>query len=998
MYFAKIVLATVSLCAAVLPIRAGAVQEWRILALRVDFPLEDPDELSTTGTGRFDLRAHEEALPDYLLPFDTPPHDRHYFENHLQALARYYRTVSEGNVEIDFAVYPQDGRQAYTLPRAMLQYGNGRTEEEIGGKWIELFRDAVDLAGADADGPRFADFNSFLIFHAGVGHETGELNDIRSVYLAPGDFIRYAEEPVLADGGTFEIQEGWILPETPSPKGQAGLNGLLAKFFGHQLGLPGLSNFADGLPAVGGWSLMDVGANRLGFALRTRPGLADTLLPVIGFAAPHPMAWSKARLGWIEPLVVVRDTTVELLATDRAGDVPKAVRVPLDGDEYLLLENRQTRGHRGVPDGVESPFRNPEDDDEVVWIGEDEIEFSRDDRTGSWLGVAECDVFVPGSGVLIWHVDEKVIREKSGEGAINNDPVHPGIALKEADGHRDIGNPVFERLDEIEGSVNDPFFVGGQTRLGPDTWPDVRTYRGWNSGVEIEVLSEPGDVMRVRVRFARLAAGWPQMLQGGRRLQAADVDGDGADELIAEGDAGIRVARFDGSEVLMIDGGRFLAAGDGDGDGRAAVFALRNGGVEAWEAGSGDPVWTVALGFEPVAALFSDNLELFPGRPVLALAGVEVILLDAENGALLRRESVAGVSVAVGDLDGDGDEELIAADGKGLWLVEESGSRQLWETPEGGLLPPVAGDLDGDGRAEVVCADARGKVWLYEEGGARLAAEVGDSLRAGPVIGDLDGVGDLDGRAFLEVVIGGAGQVYALQANGLGMSDFPARLPDFADSGAMARPPVLLDLDWDGKHEIFFGTRRGLFGIDGNGSLLPGFPLLTAGSVAGVPVGADLDGDGRVELAALGGEWLYVWEPQNFTPEYVGQRVGWGQEGYDAAGARAYRGMGEALEPVGEAEILPAKRAYCYPNPVSGDEQAHLRFFLNQPARVELEVFDAIGTRIESRRVEGLMGPAENEIVWSVDEYASGLYICRLEARDDGGDEEVVFVKMAVSR
>ena len=68
----------------------AADAEWRILALRVDFPHENPDELTTTGIGAFDLRSAEEAAEDYVLPYDLPPHDRAYFERHLTALARYY--------------------------------------------------------------------------------------------------------------------------------------------------------------------------------------------------------------------------------------------------------------------------------------------------------------------------------------------------------------------------------------------------------------------------------------------------------------------------------------------------------------------------------------------------------------------------------------------------------------------------------------------------------------------------------------------------------------------------------------------------------------------------------------------------------------------------------------------------------------------------------------------------------------------------------------------
>ena len=291
-------------CYLLLSLVAASAQEWRVLALRVDFPLESPDEPTTTGVGAFDLRFVEDAVADYVPPFDLPPHDRAYFARHLKALDRYYRVVSAGRVAIEAEVFPRTERLAYALPQTMLHYGNGRTTEEIGDKWIELLRDALDAALADADGPQLSDYNSFLVFHAGVGHETGELNDIRSVFLEKGDFARFNGGP-LALGGV-EIDEAWILPESPSLNGRAGLNGLLAKFFGNQLGLPGLSNFADGLPAVGSWSLMDVGANALGFVL------ADSLEPVVGFAAPHPLAWSKARLGWIEPLVVRRDTVVSV--------------------------------------------------------------------------------------------------------------------------------------------------------------------------------------------------------------------------------------------------------------------------------------------------------------------------------------------------------------------------------------------------------------------------------------------------------------------------------------------------------------------------------------------------------------------------------------------------------------------------------------------------------------------------------------------------------------
>ena len=960
-----------------------AVQTWRIVALRADFLAESPDEFSTTGTGVFDLRSFAEALPDYRFPYDTPPHDRTYFEEHLEALARYYRTVSNGEIEIEYTVFPQGPNETYTLPRRMLDYGNGRTTEEIERKWGELFRDAVALADADAEGPVFGEFNSFLVFHAGVGHETGQLNDIRTVFFSDSDLARFLDAPLLADEGQFEIRHGWILPEMLNRHGQIGLNGLLAKFFGHQLGLPGLSNFAAGLPAVGGWSLMDVGANRLGYVLR------DTLQLIIGFVPSHPMAWSKAHLGWIEPLVAMRDTTVDLVATDRPGDLPLAVRLPIDRDEYFLLENRQRRGATGLPDGLGGLFQ----DEEAVWIGPEQIDFSRDDEAGVWLGVREYDAFAPGSGVLIWHVDDAVIEANFAAGTINDDPVRPGIALEEADGHRDIGNPIFDRLSEIEGSPADPFYLGGQTVFGPATQPDSRGNRGFHSGIEVEVLSPPGDTMRVQIRFAGRMAGWPLEVAGAQKMQAIDVDGDGAVELLVEGVDGVRIARAHGGlGDWRLETARLLASGDVDADGQAEVFVARGDEVSAWRQGGQAPLWAATVEEVGMQALLSNELALVGGRSVLAVtSGNEVILLDAVDGQRLREEDLAVRYLAAANWDGEDGLELIVAGAQGTWVWGTNGAERIGEFEV--ALPLSAGDVDGDGRTEVVAVEHGRHLRLLAGDAGGFSADLGDSLAAAPVVGDVNGDG------FLEIVAAGVDQVHVWRHNGIQQANFPAQLARFAGVGRVEQTPILADLDGDGAQEILLGTRRGIFGLAADGGQLPAFPLLTAGALRASPISADVDGDGVLDLAGLGGDWLYIWDLPALSPLYRGQVAAWGQEGASAAGTYAYGNLVEAPEPLAGVELLPEQRVYCYPNPVEDGQEIHMRFFLNRSAHIDLQVFDALGERVDRLAMDAaLAAPAENEISWSTDKYASGLYLCRLEARGNDGDKDVAIVKMAVSR
>ena len=884
----------------------AADAEWRILALRVDFPRENPDEPTTTGVGAFDLRSAE----DYALPYDLPPHDRAYFERHLTALARYYEVVSEGRVEISSEVFPRVAQQAYTLPQPMLHYGNGRTTEEIGVKWIELVGDALHAALADPDSPRLDEFNSFLVFHAGVGYETGELNDIRSVFLSESDFARFNGGPLTVDGA--EIDQAWILPESPSLNGRAGLNGLLAKFFGHQLGLPGLSNFADGLPALGSWSLMDVGANVSGY-VRT-----DSLAWVVGFAPPHPMAWSKMQLGWIEPVVVRRDTVLSLLATDRSGDLPKAVRIPIDECEYFLLENRQQRGES--------------EDAEKVWIDPDQVAIEE----GVWVAVEEYDAFVPGSGVLIWHVDEGVMMRAEDPSAANNQAHWQAIALEEADGYRDIGHPVFERQGQIEGSPDDPFFVGGQTLFGSATRPDSRSNREWETGIEIEVLSALGDTMQVAIRFGRARPGWPQDLPGDGRLQAADLDGDGVEELLFEAGGGVGYVTGDGVAAWRVPGARLLVAGDG----RPEVFVRRDAEVSAWDAGADQPRWRLALDAVPLDAQFSAGAEA-----ELRIVGAEQLyVVDAISGELKeQRPQIAPAA-----------------------------------------MPPAAGDLDGDGQVEQVVASAGGQVEI----GAHVV-DLGDSLAAPPVLGDLDGDG------LLEVVLlARGGAIHALRADGLRLADFPAALPRFAEVGGLVFEPVLGDVDADGKQEIFVAGHSGIFGVDDDGRLLPGFPLLMAAPPTASPVVVDLDGDGRLALAALDGTAAYAWDLQRVAAQYAGGPAHWPQAGADAAGSRTALVAGR---PVVEPEAALLGRVYCYPNPVGPGEEAHLRFALSAAGRIELEVFDALGGRVWQHRSNGLEA-GEREITWSVEGYASGLYLCRLIAHGDDGRRGEAVVKMAVSQ
>ena len=70
----------------------------------------------------------------------------------------------------------------------------------------------------------------------------------------------------------------------------------------------------------------------------------------------------------------------------------------------------------------------------------DSTEVSRDNLTKVVTHVPNYDYGLPGSGILIWHIDENAIKEnKLNSRSINNNIAKNGIDLEEADGAQDIG-------------------------------------------------------------------------------------------------------------------------------------------------------------------------------------------------------------------------------------------------------------------------------------------------------------------------------------------------------------------------------------------------------------------------------------------------------------------------------------------------------------------------------------------------------------------------------
>ena len=195
--------------------------------------------------------------------------------------------------------------------------------------------------------------------------------------------------------------------------------GVIAHEFGHDLGLPDLYNTATGGPGAGIWDLMATGS-------WAGPVTAK------GSSPAHIGAWGKIKLGWIVPTEITAPR-YRLDIPDVEGN-PAAFKLPIKdsgGGEYFLVENREKTGY---------------------------------------------DSYMPGEGLLIWHIDESV--------ANNDNDAHRKVSLMEADdpsgmSPTDSGDP----------------WANSAAGFTPDSSPNSNGYGNIRTGWKVRNIGQAGNVM-----------------------------------------------------------------------------------------------------------------------------------------------------------------------------------------------------------------------------------------------------------------------------------------------------------------------------------------------------------------------------------------------------------------------------------------------------------------------------------------------------------------------
>ena len=834
----------------------------------------------------------------------------------MSQIESYYEDVSDGHLQLLLFQYPA-GEDVFAVEHQMGFYGSN---EKFGLGQSQLFRDAVLAADEQVD---FSRYDAVIVMHAGAGAEGDILGnsplDIHSMFVNSSDLTNYLGSGFIQTNDGVKVREGCIDPEREAQDNYGlGVLGTIVHEFGHQLGLPDLYNTYTGAVGVGGWDLM---------------GYGQWLMN--GYWPAAPGAWSRMALGWLDP--------VEITPGEYTAEQMGAVyRVPLNSTEYLLIENRQ---------------RDPDGDGQC--------------------GPHDRDYGLPGSGLLIWHIDETRLGPYRSANIVNVDPLHKGVDVEEADGIQDLDYG-FATWFSIEGSLYDPWKRDGYAwEFSPETTPSSEASWGGYTGVKIDVLDNSGNSMRFVYSLLGLVPGWPVEFDGGRfgsvfwdspqgemivavkeNNQAIAITANGSDQM----PVGMNVTAP--LVVFPIDGTEYLVIAEEDGE-----IHLR---LPDWSEASGWPVDLSSPAVQVIASqsmnsVFAvlENREVFRLYPDgTAYSGwPKTFSQDIIGACLFPHEAIPGLI-------------LVTVDGSVRRIGPNGGTLMDWPVHPGSenSTLPIAGDFDRDGDVETAVVSG-GRLWVYSESSsieAGFPVSLQGVVLSDPFMADLDSDGNIE--ILVETTIG----LEAFSSSGTIVTDWPFT----TETDSLVYEYSKFTSGIGGSGFACSSLRDGrVFIWNSHGGYEGGSPFSFGDNPIGVPILREFEGESQNRLMSITSNGVFG---AFFTPF---EADGW-NTGMDRGGERCWPGT-HLPSIVSSGTLLDEDKFFVWPNPVT-QGAGQIRFVPGRDAEYRIRVFNVAGELVADYSGDA-PGRVPWEVEWNTDNLAPGVYYVCLELTSSGETAEALF-------
>jgi hypothetical protein len=970
----------------------------KILAVMVEFQ-EDRDN-ATFGNGKFgSIYTGDNAVSKEIL--DPLPHDKNYFEDHLQFAVNYYQNVSNDNFNVSFTVLDS----IVTLSQTMRNYSPDQNSDDLSplGTFAQEVWQLADQANPQFN---FADYDMFMVFHAGVGRDVnlpgsiGIERDLPSVFLGEKTLKNIFGEGFngfAVSGGGFNITNTAVLPVTESREIAAiggsvllelSINGLIVANIASYMGLPDLFDTETGLSAIGRFGLMD----------------GQSIFAYGGTFPPEPSPWEKIQFGWIEPTLVEftqQEISLNLVAERAAaiGDTT-ILKIPINQTEYYLVENRSrdALGNGAVitykVNGEERTLNIPEDVDGFR-------SYNVDTLAGVITGVDEYDWAVPGNGIVIWHIDEKIINEKLASNSINADIENRGVDIEEADGVQDIGVEFVTIFGDVvigEGSDEDFWYSGNPAALyenvfNADSKPNTNANDGAASLISISDFSEISNKMSFKVKFGKEKFGivsstqlpWTEKVEfiNTQKLSTGNVfyliSNNRLDRVNEQGEV---TNSFDSFSSFM-----------------PAAIELNNDEYVFGVVGTQLNVFRKTNSFDLVSSYSFD--ETFSCAPVINQYSTDniAIVLGTTTGKVLAISLNAAQSSdpdtsnirIITDLLGENVKQISVSEFGLTSAISDNKHNgpsdfQLTDYQFEGKLVKLATAANRAGYVDVV-SDDRNNLYVIDNDKVTASWKVPGSSDSHTFSISNFG-GDADNYIFYPA----GSKLYAYNLTGALAENFPYE--DKKNQNIWGTP-LSADLNADLKSEIIITTDDGrIIALDGSdGEILKPFPLSLGAKGNSSPV--IYNNQSPVYFGELFTFFTFVSEGNEISIWKIGDISGspmWAGE-FGGNLNSSYTAQPAVVDPL-ETEFFPKNKAYNYPNPVY-DNQTFIRYFVSEDSNVEIKIFDLAGDLVDEL-TDTAIGNFDNETVWNVSEIQSGVYFANIDVTGNSGNSDSKIIKIVI--
>jgi len=968
----------------------------KILGIMVNFQ-EDKDA-ATFGNGKFGSIYSKNYGNDILDPL---PHDRTYFESHLEFVKNYFKKVSDNKLNVEYFVLPD----TFSVSQTMRNYSPapksndftplGNFSQEVWAIANQLYPDF-----------NFADYDLFIIFHAGVGRDIslpgslGNERDLPSVYLSENALKQIFGnnfEGFPVNNGNFRITNTAIIPETESRElstlsgnilFEITINGLLCATVGSHLGLPDLFDTETGLSAIGRFGLMD----------------GQSIFAYNGCFPPEPSAWEKIYLGWATPVELFPGDFDINLVTKYASTISDTVilKVPINSAEYYLLENKQ---RDASADGSTVKYKIGSNT-YVKTFPKDTTGFrsyDTDSLAGVIIDVDEFDWALPGSGVLIWHIDENIINQKLASNKINTDKNLRGVDVEEADGVQDIGEKFYTIFgDEVigEGTEVDLWYKENPSKLYKNRFdknsrPSTKSNSGANSLISVYNFSENSNRINFKVSYGDSIVKPIYYFQ--------HLSDEQTKFLISLDDNDNLLGIISGTNLYLYSGNNLIDSVLSFTDFKPV--AVKYGGIK----------YLIGVTYTPLLLLpYKISYISYDGTNIQQ--GSVSLPFGINTPPALRKTATETYEILFGTQDG----RIIIFDLNSLTSGNNNFKHEI-TVRDNTFIQKVAtvdskifasGYYDSNGNtSSLIYSDS--KITTFEsteiidfvntvnsKGNLitiLLAKQNSDfkiiELSDGEIIYQFNlpysenykslSLSDLKNDGENYIILSAGDKLFAYNLQGALADNFPFSVSNDEFNGSI----LSADIEGDSKSELIALTKKGnVYAINGgSGKVIDGFPVAIGKNNNAYPVLFTYDG--TVCLSVVDGlNRFYAWKISS-----VISRIDWA-ELYGDRNNSSFLKNASSTNKI--ENFFPTNRAYNYPNPVY-DGSTAIRYYVSENSKINIKILDLAGELVAELN-DYATGGFDNETIWNVSNIQSGVYLARIEAKTDSGKSESVTIKIAV--